>query len=359
MILLILMKGMDIMDNKLQLYPVNKYCMPLAYYYKYIDQSISYYTDELSPLNGQNLGEILNIKGSFEAIESLKNLSKGENIVFNDLGYEDNQLLEKRFQSFTEKYKENFIRKLSDIKYEDAELINGITNNLISLNIKFSESIEPIVIAVSGFYQSIYTSIIASVLKAKLEKSGNKVVMLSDNPSNQPIAVPSFSTSFQQFTRVSTDEIYGINMKLKAIEMALRPDFIIIDIPGGMMRTDEFFMNDFGIPLWSVMQSIKPDFYFNVVPFTLYDNEYKEIVNKYLSKSFDIDADYFIVTNEFYKFQQTKTDILPEVEFRNISDSKLLHDIDISDNMIYVNSLESHGLDPWVRNMVSYKLDCI
>ncbi|MBU5426065.1 hypothetical protein KQI41_06520 [Tissierella pigra] len=347
------------MDNKLQLYPVNKHCMPLAYYYKYTDKSISYYTDELSPLNGQNLGEILNIKGSFETIGSLENLSMKENIFFNDLGYEDNQLLEKRLQSFTEKYKKSFIRKLSDIKYEDAELINGVTNNLISLNIKFSESIGPIVIAVSGFYQSIYTSIIASVLKAKLEKNGNKVVMLSDNPSNQSIALPLFGTNFQQFTGVSTGEIYELNMKLKAIEMTLNPDFIIIDIPGGMMRTDEFFMNDFGIHLWSVMQSIKPDFYFNVVPFTLYDNEYREIVNKYLSKSFNIDVDYFIVTNEFYKFQQTRMDILPEAEFRNISDDKLLHDIDISDNVIYADSLERNILDSWVSNIVSYKLDCI
>lgn len=353
------MKGMDIMDNKLQLYPVNKYCMPLAYYYKYIDRSISYYIDELSHLNGQKLGEILNINSSLGTIESLKGLSIGDNIIFNDLGYEDNQLLEKKFRAFTEKYKENFIRKLSDIKYEDGELINEVSNNLISLNAKFSESIEPIVIAVSGFYQSIYTSIMASVLKAKLEKNGNKVIMLSDNPSNKSIATPLFGTSFQQFTRFSTGEIYELNMKLKAIEMTLHPDFVIIDIPGGMMRTDEFFMNDFGIPLWTVMQSIKPDFYFNAVPFVLYDNEYKEIINKYLSKLFDIKTDFFIVTNESYQFQQTRTDVLPEIEFRNISDDKLLHDIDISDNVLYVDLIENYRLDSWIRNIVSYKLDCI
>ena len=30
------------------------------------------------------------------------------------------------------------------------------------------------------------------------------------------------------------------------------------------MRTDEFFMNDFGVHLWSIMQSIKPDFFISM-----------------------------------------------------------------------------------------------
>lgn len=357
-VLLILMKGMDIMDNKIQLYPVNKFCMPLVYYYKYANKPISYYVEELSPLNRKDVDNILNINSQLGIIEPLKNISMEKKIIFNDLGYKDNQLLEKRFQSFTEKYKENFIRKLSEIRYEDEELINGVFNSLISLNRKFSESVEPIIIAISGLYESIYTSIIASTLKSKLEKGGNRVFMLSDHPSIQSVSMPLFGTNSKTFKSISTDEIYELNVKLRAIEMSLHPDFIIIDISGGLMRADEFFMNDFGIPLWSVMQSIKPDFYFNVVPYTHYGSDYKEIINEYLSKSFDINVDYYIVTNEFYQFQPTMIYTLPETEFRNISDDKILHDMD-SHNVLYVDSLEGPILDSWAKDMVSYKLDCI
>lgn len=358
MILLILMKGMDIMDNKIQLYPANKFCMPLVYYSKYANKPMSYYVEELSPLNGKDAGHILNINSQLGIIEPLKNISMEKKIIFNDLGYEDKQLSEKRFQSFTEKYNENLITKLSEIRYENEDLINRVFNSLISLNSKFSESVEPIIITISGLYESIYTSIIASILKSKLENSGNRVVVLSDHPSIQSVSMPLFGTRSKIFKSISTDEIYELNVKLKAVEMSLHPDFIIIDIPGGLMRADEFFMNDFGIPLWSVMQSIKPDFYFNIVPATHYGSDYKEIINEYLSKSFDINVDFYIVTNEFYQFQPTMTYTLPETEFRNISDDRILHDMD-SNNVLCVDSLESPILDSWAKDIVSYKLDCI
>ena len=70
------MKGMDKMDKKIQLYPINKFCMPLIHYYEYADKPISYHVEESSPLIGKDVSNVLNINGSLGRIESLKERHK-------------------------------------------------------------------------------------------------------------------------------------------------------------------------------------------------------------------------------------------------------------------------------------------
>lgn len=238
------------------------------------------------------------------------------------------------------------------------DTINTVTNNLKTINCKYIESVKPVTIFISGSYNTLYTTILSLVIKAHLENRNRKVVLLSDYDKCKIPALNLYGKKLEEAS-LSSNDISILNLKLKAIQMNLNPEYIIFDIPGGMMRANQYYMNDYGIPLWSTMQAVRPDFYLNVVPYTLYNNAYEEMVNTYLGNNFNTKTDYFCITNESYDFISSRVDKLPEVQYRNIRRNDFINNLLNNNQIISVNKLfDDKKIKSIIDKLESYLLDC-
>lgn len=235
------------------------------------------------------------------------------------------------------------IEELDDIIYEvykgNINEIEHIMNNLDRINAKYYEEINAIVIFVVNLFESIDSNLVSTMISEKFKKSDNVVSVISTKKdsifSNGYIYPDEFFKNPDIPQRVIT-----LNRFIQAVEINESPDIIIFEIPGGMMRNDEFWHNDFGIYLHLIGLAAKPDYVITTVPFDMANNEFLDGLNDKMLSQYNKKIDIFNVTNTFFNITQHT---IPNINKPIYVNSNIVRDIVnelklIKDNVMCLDS---------------------
>lgn len=200
-------------------------------------------------------------------------------------------------------------KSMSDLQY--------IVDNLNTINVKYYEDVKSIVIFVVGLFETIDSTLISMLTADYLSDSKYKVNVVSrkkevilNNGYNYPL-------DFFESKDIS-QRIFCLNRFIQALEISESPDIIIFDIPGGFLRNDEFWHNDFGIYMNLIGLAVKPDYIISSIPFNMNNDEFLDGLNKYSVSRFNRKIDVFNITNTLFDTVQHTVDKINKPVYKDM-----------------------------------------
>lgn len=112
------------------------------------------------------------------------------------------------------------------------------------------------------------------------KKQGYDVVTISLNNNCRILDYLSFPNSIFELNISIERKIVLFNYFIKEIEKKYRPDLIVIQLPGGMMKYSDIITNGFGVYPYLISQAISSDYFVLVTPFNEMEEEFHEKLNE-------------------------------------------------------------------------------
>ncbi|OOM11321.1 TIGR04066 family peptide maturation system protein [Clostridium saccharobutylicum] len=110
-------------------------------------------------------------------------------------------------------------------------------------------------------------------ISEKYKKQGYEVVTISLNNNCRILDYLSFPNSIFELNISIERKIVLFNYFIKEIEKKYRPDLIVIQLPGGMMKYSNILTNGFGVYPYLISQAISSDYFVLVTPFNEMEEE--------------------------------------------------------------------------------------
>jgi len=194
---------------------------------------------------------------------------------------------------------EEFKDDIKKVDQEGAHKVEHIINSLNTVNAKYYEDVKAIVIFVVGLFETIDSTLISMITADLFNDSSYNVKVISNkkecilnNGYNYPL-------DFLNSKDISK-RIISLNRFIQALEISESPDIIFFDIPGGLLRKDEFWHNNFGLYLHLIGLSVKPDYIISTVPFNVANSEFLDGLNEHIMSRFNKKIDVFSIANTLF-----------------------------------------------------------
>ncbi|HAR85692.1 MAG TPA: hypothetical protein DCR69_08160 [Clostridium sp.] len=198
---------------------------------------------------------------------------------------------------------DEFKDDIKKINQEGTHKLEHIMNSLNTVNAKYYEDVKAIVIFVVGLFETIDSTLISMITADFFNDSSYNVKIISNkkecilnNGYNYPL-------DFLNSKDISK-RIISLNRFIQALEISESPDIIFVDIPGGLLRKDEFWHNDFGLYLHLIGLSVKPDYIISTIPFNIANSEFLDGLNEHIIGEFNKKIDVFSITNTLINTEQ-------------------------------------------------------
>lgn len=185
--------------------------------------------------------------------------------------------------------------KLNEIYYENINV------NYPEFNYTSFYNIEIPVIGVCSLFESQDMNEICLDLKYKLEKK-YKVITISQDKKLKFAGAHYYN--FSKIDNTIESKILDINRFLKGLIINEKPDLLIVSIPGGIGRLNNFFMNSFGVYLDILMKIISFDYFVLNIPLDYAVDSYLDYLNENFIKNFNCGIDPFHINNELLNFKE-------------------------------------------------------
>ena len=182
--------------------------------------------------------------------------------------------------------------------YENQKMYNEntpiIKKNLVSFNI-------PIVF-VGDLYDKSDSMEITIQLCEKLKLSGYKAIattlgincnILGSSYTNWPI-------DFFQSNITESDKVYMLNDFIGNMIDEKKPDIILLQLPPGLIRFNNEYVNNFGIYPYLISQAIQPDYFILSTQYELIEAEYYDKLSINFYHKFGINIDILVVSNIYF-----------------------------------------------------------
>lgn len=253
-------------------------------------------------LNKKNLINLIDLKK--EHYQILTEMSKINNIKFMDYG--------SPLDSSSYQHAYDYCAKSSHKNHN----INPTKYTL--------SKIETSIIFVMGISEKTHKFQIQLSLGRKLSQLGYKVSQVGTRTSSKWLGINSIPDFMFNYTMTETQKIIEFNNYIKKIEDEEKPDVIIIGIPGGTMKINNQFTNNFGILAYEISQSVEPDYVIMSTFYEDYKYDYFDKLNLSAEYRFGFNVDCFNLANvkfDWLKSSQNSEYIYIKLDHNFIKDT--------------------------------------
>lgn len=153
------------------------------------------------------------------------------------------------------------------------------------------------VIYVGGVFDIIDNHYIAISLKQKLEEEGYKVCCITNESYGKVFNCLTFPDDFMNNRLSIEDRILDLNNYIRASIEFKKPDLMIIQIPFGMLRYNEYYENSFGSYAYMISQAIKSDYFVCTSTSEIIYSEYFEELSNYFERLYFSPIDSLHISN--------------------------------------------------------------
>ncbi|NRT74800.1 TIGR04066 family peptide maturation system protein [Clostridium beijerinckii] len=154
------------------------------------------------------------------------------------------------------------------------------------------------------------------------KKEGYNVVTISLNNNCKIMGYISFPSFIFESNTSIEEKIFLFNCFIDKIEKKHRPDVIIVELPGGMLKYSDIITNGFGVYPYLISQAISNDYFVLVTPFDEIDEEYYEKLSECFWYRFGFKIDVVNMLNATldtaYSIEQRKV-ILNYLPIQNVN----------------------------------------
>lgn len=186
------------------------------------------------------------------------------------------------------------------------------------------------------------------------KKQGYNVVTISLNNNCRILDYLSFPNFIFESNTSIEEKILLFNCFIDKIEKKHRPDIIIVELPGGMLKYSDIITNGFGAYPYLISQAISNDYFVLVTPFDEIDEEFYEKLSECFWHRFGFKIDMVNMLNATldmaYSIEQRKV-ILNYLPIQNV-DKIILKKFENS-KISVVNPLNNADCEKMFRESLS------
>jgi peptide maturation system protein (TIGR04066 family) len=164
------------------------------------------------------------------------------------------------------------------------------------------------VIFVLGVVEETHKFTIQLALRENLIKMGYKICQFGSRSYCELLGFRSFPGFMYNRNLSEVDKMLLFNHYVKKIELEEKPDLIVIGIPGGSMRIDNDFINNFGIMAYEVSQAVTPDAAVFGSLYEDYKPEFFEMLSTSTKYKFGFEIDCFNLANIKIDWENSKAE---------------------------------------------------
>lgn len=155
----------------------------------------------------------------------------------------------------------------------------------------------------------------------KYKKEGYNVVTISLNNNCKILDYLSFPSFIFESNTSIEEKIFMFNFFVRQIEIEYKPDLIIVQLPGGMMKYSDIITNGFGIYPYLISQALSSDYFVLVAPLDEINKEFYEKISECFWHRFGFKIDVVNMLNatldSSYSMEQHKV-ILNYLPIQNV-----------------------------------------
>lgn len=153
------------------------------------------------------------------------------------------------------------------------------------------------VIFMGGVFDIIDNNYIAISLKQRFEKDGYKVCCITKEDSGKLFDCLTYPKSFMNNELSIEDRITELNHYIRTCVEIIKPQVLIMQIPFGMIRYNEYLNNSFGSYAFMISQAVKCDYFVCTAVAETVLHKYYEELSDYFYKRFDSPIDSLHISN--------------------------------------------------------------
>lgn len=194
--------------------------------------------------------------------------------------------------------------------------INSYYNRINNNKMRFFTPKIP-VIYIGGIHDLMDNQYITISLKHLLEGNGYKVCCLTIMNSLKLFGCISFPKEFSNIGETIENRIIYLNNFIRSCVENMRPDILLIHIPDGMMRYNDYFTNSFGGFAFMISQAVKSDYFICTVVTEMSSLEYYDRLSNYFNRKFDSPINCLHFSNSLLDIPNSSRPTSGDLLFKN------------------------------------------
>ena len=153
------------------------------------------------------------------------------------------------------------------------------------------------VIFVGDLFDRLNSLDVLLSLRKAFADEGHRVCSIGVPPCCGLLNMHPMPLLFMQPQYGEVDKIRFFNNYIRLLEKQERPDIIMIQLPGGMMKFNDVITNGFGVHSYMISQAITPDFFVLSVPYEMADSKLCAMINENFKYRFGFEIDCIQMSN--------------------------------------------------------------
>ena len=183
------------------------------------------------------------------------------------------------------------------MSHELSKILEPIEKTEVLFEKSYYKRIETPIIAVGGFIDDYVNTEIVINLYMRLREEYSVAAVIKESEA-EIIGLDYWNPIIYDVHKSENEKILYFNNKIHDLEEKKTPDIIIIQIPGGLMRINEKWNNDFGIYYYFISQAMGIDFFICSVLNEFNNNLLLQKVNDNIAGKYNINLDIINISNK-------------------------------------------------------------
>lgn len=188
------------------------------------------------------------------------------------------------------------------------------------------------VIIIGGIFDIIDNQYITLALKKQFEENGYEVCCITKEITGKLFDCLTFPENFMNNNHSIEARILELNSYIRASTELFKPQVLIIQVPFGMIRYNNYLENSFGSYAFMISQAITADYFICTATPERLDAKYYNEISDYFHRKYDNPISCLHISN--YQPEITNSRSGTNQEFIFIDEKKLEEDIFLIDNKL-------------------------
>ena len=161
------------------------------------------------------------------------------------------------------------------------------------------------VVFVGGLIRNCGQTRICLGLSRTVKNKGYKATVLGCNAAYPIMGYHDMSDLFDDEKTKPVNVIRLLNNLIYKIDTVEEPDVMIIEIPGEIIKYNDFVCGDFGLSMFQVANAVKADSFIADLPYGEYNNEFLENLNRYVERKIDCPIMSYSISNQMLLYNES------------------------------------------------------
>jgi len=161
------------------------------------------------------------------------------------------------------------------------------------------------VVFVAGLLKGLDQQRVCLGLAERAKKRGYRAAVLGSGKWLPLLGYHNIGELMDEDSPRGVDAVRLLNCLIRKIDTTQRPDMMIVEIPGEMMKFNDMICGDFGVGMFKISQAVKADETICCLPFGEYTEEFYHSISDYTEKKFDSKIGYYHISNRAFLYNES------------------------------------------------------